>query len=112
MSAEWMDQAACLGEDPDRMQPEVATDDEVAQTIADNCARCPVMEECAQLAVSQVPGAFGIHGGQWFGEPPKRPGAAHCGWCGRVMASERSTSRYCGGACRVNAYRARQVVPA
>lgn len=109
---DWRHQAACKDADPEVMQPEVASEQDVLDAIRAHCLGCPVWDECLQLAKDQVGGAYGIHGGQWFGDAPRRPGAGECGWCGGELEGERSTSRYCSAACRQAAHRARNAVSA
>lgn len=71
--ADWRALANCRDVDPDVMQPEVAAPEDVEEAKA-HCAGCPVLEQCRQLALSQGDGAYGVHAGEWFGTPPRRPG--------------------------------------
>lgn len=104
----WQLRAACRDEDPNRMQPEVASQAEVDAAMA-HCYGCPVWEQCEDLALSQAH-TYGIHAGAWWGDPPRDPAADHCSWCGDAMDSERSTASYCSSRCRVAAHRARHAV--
>lgn len=108
---DWRARAYCLDVDPEDMQPEVATpeDVELAKRV---CLGCPVWRECRELANSQVGGAYGIHNGVWYGEPPRLP-ERECEHCGEVFAVQRSTAAYCGANCRQAARRAKlRTVPA
>jgi hypothetical protein len=107
----WMDRAACLGVDPNLMQPERATEAEVRVAKA-VCGDCPVRLQCLEHAKAQLP-AYGVHAGQWFGEPPvwqidKRCEYAECGALFRVDRDTRvgQRARFCSGRCRVAAHRA------
>ena len=104
MTAEWMDRAQCLGVD---MTPDAATAADVAE-LAEHCHGCPVLLQCRQVRVSQGQGAYGMWAGTWCGDKPRRPLSVHCDWCGVELVGERSSGRYCGGGCRVAAYRARR----
>jgi hypothetical protein len=112
---DWRDDAQCLGLDPDRMQPEVATteDVEAAKRVCGKGTflQCPVLRECLELALSQrAPEsgqitAYGVHAGEWFGESPRLPERA-CDHCGELFPVQRSTARFCKAACRQAAGRA------
>lgn len=110
MSEDWRHRANCRDVDPNVMQPEVASAADVDAAMA-HCVGCPVRLECRQLAMSQS-SPYGIHAGQWFGEPPRDPGAHRCEWCGTRVAGERATATYCGSRCRTAAWRARAAASA
>lgn len=110
MSDDWHNQAACRGMDPDAMQPEVASAEEVAEAIA-VCGFCPVRAQCAELAEAQ-PDAYGVWGGRWWGDPPKAV-AVPCEWCGKEvdLSNQGRGGRprmYCGQVCKNSASRARR----
>lgn len=105
---DWRHQAACADADPELFQPEVATQEQIDATIAEYCDHCPVRQQCLELALAQAGGAYGIHGGRWFGDAPRNPAAEQCSWCGEDMDAERTTAAYCSTRCRVAAHRARQ----
>lgn len=108
---DWRAAANCLQTDPNTMQPEVATPDEVAMALR-LCDGCPVRRQCRELAESQV-GAYGVHAGEWFGDPPANPAMVQCGWCGDDMdPGPRRTRTYCSTGHRVAAFRAREAVSA
>lgn len=102
---DWRDRANCLQVDPDDMQPEVATpeDVELARRV---CAFCPVRVECKALADGQYE-AYGIHAGEWYGEAPRLP-ERECEHCGELFAVQRSTARFCSANHRQAARRAGQ----
>lgn len=118
MSAEWMDRAECLTVDPEVMQPERATVEEVADAKA-LCGVCPVRAECHQLAVSQTSPlagaiAYGVHAGRWWGPEPVWEVERVCdrGGCGEVFRTEargHRSARFCSGVCRSAAYRDQQM---
>lgn len=99
----WRDRAACLDEDPDRMQPEVATPAQLDAALS-VCTGCPVWDECRELAESTD--AYGVHGGKWYGAPPANPERELCDWC-REAEVPRAGASYCSTTCRVRAHRAR-----
>lgn len=103
----WQQLARCRNEDPDSMQPERATPDEVEAALA-VCSGCPVIEQCRQLAESQ-PGAYGVHAGEWWGDPPHSPLVKPCAWCGGDMDNDPlgRPREYCSKAHREAARRAR-----
>lgn len=89
----WMDRAGCLGEEPQRAVPEnkaIAT-----QFIAQNCAHCPVTEQCADARTRFGDTTQGVWGGVWhtggthrarigatlLTDPhlPREPGVMECG---------------------------------
>lgn len=106
MSDDWQNRANCRGVDPERMQPEVATLEDIAQAKA-VCVGCPVLEQCRELAGS-MPDAYGVWAGQWLGPLPLAA-RSRCAWCeGPAPAG----ARYCTGAHRVAAHRARNKVSA
>jgi hypothetical protein len=107
---DWRDHAACLEVDPESMQPEVATpeDVELAKRV---CIGCPVRLDCRALADSQAE-AYGIHDGRWYGEAPKLP-ERQCEHCGNSFPVQRNSATYCGARCRQAARRAKlRSVPA
>ena len=65
VSDDWQNRANCRDVDPDLMQPEAATAEEVAEALA-VCEGCPVRAQCLALAESQGH-AFGAWGGMWLG---------------------------------------------
>jgi hypothetical protein len=104
-----MGAANCRGVDPDTMQPEAATPDELEQAMR-FCVGCPVAAECRDLAEGQTY-AYGIHAGKWYGAPPVNPEVVQCRWCGGDVPG--SVAReYCGSTCRNAAWRARRAVSA
>lgn len=107
MSDDWQNRAECRSVDPGLMQPEVASveDVEAAKAV---CAGCPVIDQCAELA-GTMPDAFGVWAGQWLGPAPVDPSTGRCEWCGEAASAG---ARYCGGAHRVAAHRARNKLPA
>lgn len=109
---DWRALAACRDEHPDRMQPEVATPEQVADALS-VCDRCPLESwtKCRELATGQV-GPYGVHAGQWWGDPPNSPLVVTCEWCGTDVLGTQDTQRYCGTRCRVAAHRARQALSA
>jgi hypothetical protein len=107
----WMDRANCLGVDPNLMQPERATEAEVAAAKA-VCAGCPVLEQCRAHAEAQTP-AYGVHAGEWWGDEPVWQIDKRCEYteCGAVFRVDRDTrvgqrARFCSGRCRVASHRA------
>jgi hypothetical protein len=112
MSADWSE-ATCvrLGVDPDTMQPEAASADEIAQAIA-VCEHCPLWNECRDLAESQFPDAYGVHAGKWWGPKPASRLVVRCQWCGTDVETDRTSVRYCGPGCRMEARNARRAVSA
>lgn len=104
----WQDQAQCLGVDPNDMQPAEA-DAETIAVAARVCRGCPVIEQCRELAEGQL-GAYGIHAGKWYGEPPAIPSVS-CAWCGDEVpnAPGGRTRLYCSTTHRVEAFKARQL---
>lgn len=105
----WMDQAQCLATDPNVMQPERATEAEVAEAKR-VCAGCPVRLKCREHAMAQQP-AYGVHDGQWWGEPPVFEVVKVCP-CGESFRTERDTlagqrATYCSPECKVEARRIR-----
>lgn len=99
---DWRDSAACATEDPNKMQPDVATPAQL-QTALEVCDSCPVWDECRELA--ETTDAYGVHAGEWYGDPPADPTTELCDWCGEV--ERRATASYCSTTCRVRAHRAR-----
>lgn len=105
----WQARANCRDEDPERMQPEVATRAAVedAKLV---CTGCPVFDQCKALADSQLSGAYGIHAGKWYGQYPRVVDAA-CEWCTQPIpdpnGANRATRRFCSDNCRKKAKRAR-----
>lgn len=107
-TTDWRARANCRDTDPNDMQPEVATPAEVRTAMA-LCDGCDVRRECRDLADGQNLGAYGIHAGRWYGEPPRNPALIQCGWCGDDMdPGERGTREYCWATCRKRAQRARE----
>jgi hypothetical protein len=108
---DWRARANCRNTDPEQMQPEEATEAEVA--LAKRvCNGCPVRAECRELANSQAE-AYGIHDGEWFGRPPLGPDAPECEWCQSRMPEGRtarggSPARFCSQKCRYAAHYARK----
>ena len=51
MNGSWRDQAACRGVNPDIFYPVTEDDADAAEAKA-ICARCPVLEPCAEYALS------------------------------------------------------------
>lgn len=118
VSQDWRHSAECRDADPNELQPEVASQEQVDATMARYCLPCPVRLECRQLAESQA-GTYGIHAGQWYGDAPRDPAAEQCSWCGGAIAAEdsqtpplRSTREYCSSRCRVASHRARHAMSA
>jgi len=105
---DWRDEAACLSTDPDAMQPESATPAELELAMS-VCLGCPVLAQCEQLAEDQA-GAYGIHAGKWYGEPPRNPDLS-CQWCEAPLtqAPTGQVPKYCSASCRKLAFRARTV---
>lgn len=101
-SSNWQTEAACRDTDPDTMQPEVASQEDIERAKA-VCGPCPVYRLCRELAESQL-GAYGVHDGEWFGPPPAP--VLFCQWCRGALASSRSTRSYCNDTCRKRASRA------
>lgn len=99
---DWRHRAACATEDPNRMQPEVATPAQV-QAALEVCDGCPVLAQCEQLA--EQTNAYGVHAGRWWGDPPSDPTVELCDWCGE--GERRASASYCSTTCRVRAHRAR-----
>lgn len=103
----WQRDASCRDEDPNRMQPERATPEQVEEA-KEVCIGCPVRERCRQLAESQA-APYGIHDGEWFGADPLP--LAVCTWCGEELA-EQETGRpriYCSSRCKDAAKYARML---
>jgi hypothetical protein len=110
---DWRRWARCRSEDPNTMQPEVATVDQLEDAMR-VCVGCPVRRECRDLA-ERYGSAYGVHDGEWFGPLPADPSAGRCEWCqGPVVtdAGHQATARYCRGRCRVAAHRARSKLSA
>lgn len=109
--AEWMDRSVCLTEDPTRMQPDAALHTSVEDTKQEVCGPCPVRRQCLDHARSQGDGAYGIHGGEWFGEDPIWLQVLTCPAprCGKefIRPPGSSGQKYCGQKCRRAADRAR-----
>jgi len=106
---DWRDRANCLAVDPNSMQPERATLEEVhdAKRV---CGGCPVRLQCRQLAESQVP-AYGIHDGRWFGPDPVWLVEKQCEHCGAAFRTERDgnrAARFCRQSCQKAAWRSRE----
>ena len=102
----WQARANCRATDPDTMQPEYATPEEV-ETAKAVCVGCPVRGECRELARSQPGGAYGVHDGEWWGPPPRELTKV-CEWCGALVDdTERSTRRFCKDSCRKSYSRAK-----
>lgn len=59
MSHDWMDQAACLGADPEIFHPQAWSRAEPAKRI---CRACPVKAECLDEAL-RTDSRFGVRGG-------------------------------------------------
>jgi hypothetical protein len=104
----------CLGIE---MQPDRAGPNEVA-TLLRVCQGCPMWGDCREIAQSQTD-PYGVHAGQWWGEPPAKPMAVACAWCDGPMGEDTQThpartSRglYCKDACRRMAWRAKQAAAA
>jgi WhiB family transcriptional regulator, redox-sensing transcriptional regulator len=57
---EWMDQAECVGADPDLFFPERGEDSRTAKEI---CYRCPVRQKCLEYAMKHGE-KYGIWGGK------------------------------------------------
>lgn len=107
----WQQDANCAGVDPDLMQPEIASDEDVNVAKA-TCGRgtpfeCPVLLQCKGLAESQPGGAYGVHAGEWYGHKPAP--VVLCTWCGLMLSGQRSTRSYCNDTCRKRASRAAAV---
>lgn len=115
MTDEWRDDAACLTEDPNKMQPERATEAEVAAAKR-VCAGCPVWRECRDLATEQrtaYGSAYGVHAGEWYGDHPVWEVERECelDGCGVVFRTERDgnrQARFCSPKHRVAAARSRE----
>lgn len=101
---DWRSAANCLEVDPESMQPEVATPEDV-QLAKRVCIGCPVRTECREMARNQPGGAYGIHDGTWYGEEPRLP-ERECEHCGALFPVQRSTARFCSAAHRQAAGRA------
>lgn len=108
-SHQWRDDANCRDTDPNTMQPESATADELAAAFR-VCTGCPVLEQCRQLAEDQL-GAYGIHAGTWWGDLPANPEVPVCQWC-LEQPAKGTRATYCSTRCQVAAWRARSRVPA
>lgn len=80
----WQDWARCRNEDPNTMQPEVATDQQLADA-KQICGSCPVRDTCLEAGLKQKE-PYGIWGGVWLGDPARRPAAEACGICGDKAA--------------------------
>lgn len=106
----WQNDARCfqLKTDPDVMQPEKATRAEVAAAKA-ICGSCEVRDQCRAHAESQEPSAYGIHGGEWFGDDPVWMVDRECDHCGTTFRGfeKRTQTRYCSRAHAQAALRAR-----
>lgn len=98
----WQADANCRDTNPDVMQPEVASDEDVNEAKA-VCKGCPVRLQCLELAKSQ-PDPYGVHAGQWFGHKPAP--VVCCAWCSTPLTAQRSTRSYCNDTCRKRASRA------
>lgn len=110
----WQADALCfrMRVDPDVMQPERATREEVAEAMT-ICGGCPVVEQCRQHARDQErqhvdgqTGAYGIHAGEWWGPDPVWVVDRVCGPCGAVSrAQERYAAGpwFCSRGCRTKA---------
>lgn len=91
MSEHWQDWARCRNEDPNVMQPEVATAEQIAEAIA-VCNGCPVLEQCRASALAQRSPetgkntAYGVWAGEWLGDKPRTPAAEVCSTCGDASA--------------------------
>ena len=111
----WQDRAQCRDVDPDTMQPEEATPEQLTEALS-TCLGCPVRSECLTSALEQQADesseAYGIWAGKWWGVLPRVPGSRACGWCGSQMNPMRSTATYCGGGCRSKAHHARRAISA
>lgn len=102
----WQERANCRASDPETMQPECATREQV-ETAKAVCVGCPVRANCRELAKSQLM-PYGVHDGEWWGPPP-RVLAETCEWCGdKTGDSQRITRRFCSDRCRKAARRAEQ----
>lgn len=102
----WQQLARCRNEDPEFMQPEFATPEQVEEAKA-VCIGCEVRVQCRELAKGQ-PAAYGVHAGEWWGEGPRRPKLRACGWCEGEMDDAAASAEYCSTRCRVAAHRARR----
>lgn len=107
----WMDRAQCLRVDPNLMQPERATEADVAYAKG-VCGGCPAFLDCLAHAKAQEP-AYGVHAGQWFGPPPVWQVEKVCenAECGAEFRVDRDTrqgvrARFCSTKCRVASHRA------
>ena len=100
MSRRWMAKSACLDTDSGVMQPEVASREDVNRAMVENCHGCPVRLECLRDAEGQD-GPYGIWGGKWFGDPPKRPMLQLvCTQCGGGFEAQKATAMVCSPRCR------------
>lgn len=114
-ASSWQNRAQCAIElvDPNLMAPESASDSalEEAKQV---CFRCPVRVECGDAAKAQDY-AYGIWGGEWYGNPVKAAGVVPCQWCGCDIPNAETgrVRKFCGAAHRQAAYAARlAAVPA
>lgn len=101
----WQKDANCADVPPDLMQPEVASDEDVA-VAKSTCRGCPVMAQCRALAESH-PGAYGVHAGRWYGHKPAP--VVCCTWCGSPLMALTSRRSYCNDTCRKRASRSAAV---
>lgn len=104
----WRNHANCRDVDPEVMQPEHATPDQVEQA-ASVCRGCPVFAQCdAERRAQLYP--FGMWAGQWFGDLPVARAAA-CGDCGKELPPNPWKGRprqWCNSTCRKRALRKRR----
>lgn len=105
----WMDSATCVGEDPNRMQPEYVSRTELVITKEEVCGPCPVRRECFQHAEDQSE-PFGLHGGNWFGpDPVWLDHVCEYVGCGKQFVREpRRATKYCSPKCKRLAEKARK----
>lgn len=110
----WQDHANCRGEDPEFMQPERASDEDV-ELAKSVCIGCPVFAKCQESAESQgadpagEAGAYGVWAGEWWGSPPKQA-AQPCKACGAELEAP-ATGRareFCDATCRQRHRRAQK----
>jgi len=96
----WVDEALCAQTDPDAFFPDGGGSVKQAKKV---CAKCPVVEDCLQWALSTNE-RFGVWGGK--SERERRALTPHntpCPYCDKAFYSQYAVSSHIGRAHKVAA---------